>query len=126
VTSTARLSIVVLAAVIGTSAIASAQESRAEALRRAREEKARRLEPPRPNALEKALKRFERGGVPLITRDGIYAKLGTLTTGSGFAYGAGYRTRRFLDRDAGVDIWGGASLIGYWAAQARTSGAAHR
>ena len=30
--------------------------------------------------------------MPLITRDGFYLKLGSLTTGSGFAYGAGYRT----------------------------------
>ena len=43
------------------------------------------------------LKAVERGGVPLITRDGIYAKLGSLTTGSGFAFGVGYRTRRFLE-----------------------------
>ena len=59
--------------------------------------------------LERALKAVERGGVPLITRDGIYAKLGSLTTGSGFAYGAGYRSRRFLDRDTGFDVWAGGA-----------------
>jgi hypothetical protein len=97
-----------------------AQESRADAQRQAREEKAKAVEPPKPNFLEAALKRVEGGGsVPFITRDGIYAKLGSLTTGSGFAYGGGYRTRRFLDRETGIDVWAGGSLKGYWAAQAR-------
>ena len=94
-------------------------ETRAGRLQAEREEKQQQLDPPRMNVLEAALKSFESGGVPLVTRDGIYAKLGSLTTGSGFAYGAGYRTQRFLDQDAGVDVWGGASFKGYWAAQAK-------
>jgi len=115
----ARVPFLGLILLLGVAANALAQESRAGVLRAAREEKARALKPPKANALERGLKSFEAGGVPLITRDGIYAKLGSLTTGSGFAYGAGYRTRRFLERDAGLDIWGGASLKGYWAAQGR-------
>jgi hypothetical protein len=98
--------------------IASAQESRADTLRATREEKQAAAEPPRPNLFERVLNRTESAGVPLITRDGIYIKLGTLTTGSGFAYGGGYRSRRFLDRDAGLDVWAGGSFTGYWAAQA--------
>lgn len=98
--------------------LSAGQDTRAGQLQTAREEKQQKLETPKPNVLESALRSFESGGVPLITRDGIYAKLGSLTTGSGFAYGAGYRTQRFFERDAGVDIWGGASMKGYWAAQA--------
>ena len=96
-----------------------AEDTRAATLRAAREKKQRETAPPEPNALERGLKAFERGGVPLITRDGLYAKLGSLTTGSGFAYGAGFRSHRFFDRDAGLDLWAGATMTQYWAAQAR-------
>ena len=99
--------------------VAHAQESRADVLRQAREQKQKALQPYDANALETALKAVERGGVPLITRDGIYLKLGSLTTGSGFAYGAGYRTRRLFRREGRLDVWAGASLKGYWAAEAR-------
>jgi len=98
---------------------AYAQDSRAEELQQKREEKQQSAAPYRQNVFEKFLKAGERGGVPLITRDGLYAKLGSLTTGSGFAYGVGYRNHRFLRRDSFVDLWGGASFIGYWAAEAR-------
>jgi hypothetical protein len=97
----------------------TSEDSRAATLKAEREKKQQELEAPQENFLERGLKAFERGGVPLITRDGLYAKLGTLTTGSGNAYGAGYRTRRFFDRDAGVDLWAGATVTQYWAAQAR-------
>jgi hypothetical protein len=77
------------------------------------------VRPYEPNVVERALKAVETGGIPLITRDGIYAKLGSITTGSGFAYGAGYRSRRLFGSDAALDVWGGASLKGYWAGEAR-------
>ena len=97
-----------------------AQETRAEALRDEREDKQQQgLTAPDPNTFERVLSAVERSGVPLITRDGIYAKIGSLTTGSGFAFGAGYRTRRFLDRDSGFDVWAGGSLTAYWETQAR-------
>jgi hypothetical protein len=35
--------------------------------------------------------------LPLLARDGLHWKLGSLTTGSGFAYGGGYRHRRLFD-----------------------------
>ena len=79
----------------------------------------RRSHRTKPNLVERALKAVETGGIPLITRDGIYAKLGSITTGSGFAYGAGYRSRRLFGSDAALDVWGGASLKGYWAGEAR-------
>ena len=66
------------------------------------------------------MKAVERGGVPLITRDGIYAKLGTLTTGSGFAL-----RRRLPEPDAAGPRRRG-SMPGpaprssaYWETQAR-------
>ncbi len=88
----------------------SADDTRAATLRAAREKKQQETVPPEPNVLERGLRAIERGGVPLITRDGLYAKLGSLTTGSGFAYGAGYRSHRFFDRDAGLDFWAGATM----------------
>src|SRR5918995_950544 len=99
--------------------LAHAQQTRAESLRKAREEKQRAAKPYDPNALETVLKAVETSGVPLITRDGIYVKLGSLTTGSGFAYGGGFRTHRLFGRETDLDIWAGASLKGYWATEAR-------
>jgi hypothetical protein len=96
-----------------------AQETRADTLKQAREEKAKTVEPYQPSLLERTLKRIERSGVPLITRDGIYLKFGSLTTGSGFAYGAGYRSRRLFDGLGQIDAWAGASMTRYWAAEAR-------
>ena len=99
--------------------VAIAQETREEAQKQQREEKQQTVTPYEPNLLERALKAVETGGIPLITRDGIYAKLGSITTGSGFAYGAGYRSRRLFGSDAALDVWGGASLKGYRAGEAR-------
>ena len=98
---------------------AHAQDSRAEALKQKRVEKEQTAEPYQPGFLETALKRIERSGVPLITRDGVYLKFGSLTTGSGFAYGAGYRSRRLFDGVGQVDAWAGASMTRYWAAEGR-------
>jgi hypothetical protein len=108
--------VVVLAASIGS---AEAQETRAEVLRNARLAKEQQLDPYQPNMLETVLKAIEKSGVPLITRDGIYLKFGSLTTGSGFAYGAGYRSRRLWDGLGSLDLWGGASATRYWAGEAR-------
>jgi hypothetical protein len=113
------LGIAVLAFWCGSSQPSAAgQDTRADEQRAEREEKQKTTTPPTTNFLERTLKAVERSGVPLITRDGIYLKLGTLTTGSGFTFGGGYRTRRFLARDAGLDMWGGATRTGYWATQA--------
>ncbi len=57
---------------------------------------------------------------PLLTaRDGIHLKLGSLATGSGFAFGGGYRHRRLFDREGAFTVWGAASLKKYWAAEGR-------
>jgi len=98
---------------------AGAQQSRAELLQQAREAKQKTLKPYQANTAEQVLGMIERQGVPLITRDGLYVKFGSLTTGSGFAAGTGYRTRRLFDRDGLLDVWGGFSLSRYWAVEAR-------
>jgi hypothetical protein len=92
--------------------------TRAAVLQQEREEKQRAIEPYQPNIVEKALKTIETQGL-LIGRDGVYLKLGSLTTGSGFAYGLGYRTRRLFDDMGSLDVWAGASLSRYWATEAR-------
>ena len=118
--SSRRLTLLATALLWTTSPSAAlAQETRAEALREEREEKQQELAPPETSTLERVMKSVERSGVPLITRDGVYAKIGTLTTGSGTAVGLGYRSRRFLGRDFGVDAWAGGTLTAYWETEAR-------
>jgi hypothetical protein len=108
--------------VFGMPAAAAAQdpatvETRAEALQRAREE--RQLAPYTPNGLERAMSVAEDRLLPLLARDGLYWKLGSLTTGSGFAYGGGYRHRRLFDGQGAFSVWAAASLKRYWAVDAR-------
>jgi hypothetical protein len=113
--------IVIATALVSAAALppAYAQDTRAGVQRAEREKKEQELAKPDSNFLERTLKAVERSGVPLITRDGIYLKLGTLTTGSGFAFGGGWRSRRFLGRDAGLDAWAGMTASAYWETQAR-------
>src|SRR5688572_317517 len=95
-------------------------ETRAEVLQRAREEKRQSATPYEPGALERGMRLAEERLAPLLVgRDGVHWKLGSLTTGSGFAYGMGYRHRRLLDREGALNLWAAASLKKYWAAEAR-------
>ena len=93
--------------------------TRAEALSQAREEKERSAEPYQFNALEKTMSYLE--ARPLFGRDGLYPKLGSLTTGSGFALGAGYRTRAPFRRYGTLDVWIAGSASKYWATEARAT-----
>jgi hypothetical protein len=72
--------------------------SRAELLAKMREQKAENLQPHKPKGMEKALLYIEEHR--LIERftiaDGWYPRIGGLTTGGGFAAGAGYR-KHLLD-----------------------------
>jgi hypothetical protein len=95
--------------------------TRAEALRRAREEKQRTLTPYAPGTLEKTMHVIEDRAIFFLGREGFYPKLGSITTGSGFAYGVGFRDRRILDRRGTLEIWTGASIKSYWAAEARAT-----
>jgi outer membrane protein assembly factor BamA len=94
-------------------------QTRAEQLRQQREEKSRRVEPYEQNKLEWAMHLGEERIVPLLRRDGIYARLGSLTTGSGFAYGAGFRDRALVRGRGFVDVWAAGSLKKYWTLEAR-------
>lgn len=94
-------------------------QTRAEALRREREEKQQQVRPYEPTGLERAMDLGENRIVPLLQRDGVYAKLGSLTTGSGFAYGAGFRDRSLVNGQGSLDLWAAASLKRYWALEAR-------
>jgi surface antigen Omp85-like protein len=98
---------------------AEAPATRAEALGQAREEKERTAEPYQFNFLEKTMNYLEER--PLFGRDGLYPKLGSLTTGSGFAYGVGYRTREPFRRYGTLDVWTAGSTLKYWAAEARAT-----
>jgi hypothetical protein len=95
-------------------------ETRAEALRRIREEKQKSAAPYIPNALERGMRIGEEWLTRLVgAPDGLHPKLGSLTTGSGFAGGAGYRNRRLFDRSGAVSAWAAGSLKHYWAVEGR-------
>jgi hypothetical protein len=94
-------------------------QTRAEELRRQREEKERAVKPYEPNGLERTMDLAENKIFPLLIRDGLYARFGSLTTGSGFAYGAGYRDRSWVKSRGSYDLWAAGSIKRYWALEAK-------
>jgi hypothetical protein len=96
-----------------------AAESRAALLQQQREIKASGLERYEPTGLERMMTVAETRALPLIERDGLYAKFGSITTGSGFAYGIGVRDRSLRRGRGLIDLWGAGSFKGYWAVNAR-------
>jgi hypothetical protein len=99
---------------------AAQPQTRAEELRRLREEKQKTVAPYVPNALERGMRiAEERLTRVLAAPDGLHPKLGSLTTGSGFSVGAGYRNRRLFDREGAISGWVAGSLKRYWAAEGR-------
>jgi outer membrane protein assembly factor BamA len=97
-------------------------ETRAEALRREREEKSTQLEPPEPTGVERVLLDLERGRLferILNPAEGLYPKLGTITAGSGFSVGPAYRTPGRLGGHADVSAFAMASLKRYWMVEGR-------
>jgi hypothetical protein len=107
--------------VVAAPALAQSPEpaTRAEALRQQREAKQQELEPNEPDALQQGLDYVEDRAIYLLTREGWYPKIGSLTTGSGFAFGPGYRDRDLLRRRGVIELWGAGSIKKYWATQAR-------
>jgi hypothetical protein len=98
----------------------SSASTRAEELARARVEKQESITPYEPNALERGMRLAEERLAPLlVARDGVHWKLGSLATGSGFAYGAGYRNRQWFNREGAFNVWAAGSLKKYWALEAR-------
>jgi hypothetical protein len=95
-------------------------QTREQALKLEREEKQKSVVPYTPNALERGLDLAENKVAPLLFyRDGLHLKFGSLATGSGFAYGAGYRHRRLFEREGALTAWAAASLKRYWAVEGR-------
>ena len=93
---------------------ASAQEpqTREEADRQRREQQAQQVSPYKPNGLERALDFAEDKAIFLLDREGIHPKLGSLTTGSGFAYGLGFRDRDLFSNSGQMEVWVAGSRIG--------------
>jgi hypothetical protein len=106
---------------LGAAALAYPQEpaTRAEADRQRREQKDRNVQPYTPGGFERAMHFVEEKGLFIVGREGLYPKLGSLTTGSGFAYGAGYRDRNLFSETAILDLWAATSTRRYWATEAR-------
>lgn len=96
-------------------------QTRADALRLEREAKATNSTPNEPDALGRAMTYVEGRGLYLLTRNGFYPKVGSLTTGSGFAFGAGFRNRAIFARRGALEFWGAGSLKRYWAMEARAT-----
>jgi hypothetical protein len=115
----------VLGLLAGFADAASAQSpdpsTRAESLRREREKKQQELRPNKPDTLQRALDYAEDRALHILTRDDLYPKVGSLTTGSGFALGLGYRNRDIFRRRGVAEIWGAATFKQYWALQARAA-----
>jgi hypothetical protein len=95
--------------------------TRAEVLRRERERKQQESKPNQPDGLQRGLNYIEDRALLLVARDGFHPQLGSLTPGSGFAFGGGYRSSRVFDRHGSLDIWAAGSLKKYWAMEARAT-----
>jgi outer membrane protein assembly factor BamA len=103
-------------------ALAQEPETRAEQLRRQREEKAKELTPPEPSGLERALLRLENGRLferLLAPPEGFYPKIGNITPGSGFAGGLGYRQQALFGGHADFSTFAAISTMQYWMLEAR-------
>jgi hypothetical protein len=96
-------------------------QTRAEELQRQREEKERNVKPYEENGLERAMDLAEGRIFPLLMRDGLYLRFGSLTTGSGFAYGGGYRDRSLVKGRGSLDLWAAGSIKRYWALEAKAT-----
>ncbi len=97
-------------------------DTRAELLETIRAQKAESLSPYEPTAIEKALLYIEEHRIieRLSTADGWYPRIGGLTTGGGFAGGAGYRKHLFGD-ELFVDLSAAMSTKAYKSIDAQVS-----
>jgi hypothetical protein len=116
--------LLVTAAVLAGTPATRAQEpaTRAEAMQREREEKAKNLVQPQQNRLERGLMDLESGRVferLLNPAEGLYPKIGNITTGSGFSFGPGYRYPRLFGGQLEFSSFVAASFSRYWMIDAR-------
>jgi hypothetical protein len=96
--------------------------TRAETLQRQREDKAKNLTSPTPNRLERTLMDLESGRLferLLNPAEGLYPKIGNITTGSGFSIGPGYRQPALFGGHADFSTFAAVSLSRYWMIDAR-------
>jgi hypothetical protein len=109
-------------ALFSSAAEAQDPQTRAEEQRRQREEKSRELTPPKQGRLEKALKDLESGRLferILNPAEGLYPKIGHVTTGSGISFGPGYRHTGMFGGQATFSTFAAASFSQYWMLDAR-------
>jgi hypothetical protein len=116
-----RLAVLTLSLPIMLSSAAWAQDpaTREEANRQQREQKAKELKPYQPGGLERWMTFAEEKSIFILDREGFHPKLGSLTTGSGFAYGLGFRDRDLFSNTGALEIWAAGSVKRYWATEAR-------
>jgi hypothetical protein len=103
-------------------AVAQEPQTRAEELGRERAEKAKALEPPQQGIVERTLIALENGRLLerlLAPPEGFYPKLGTVTPGSGFAFGVGYRRPVPLTEGSAVTTFASGTFTRYWMLDAR-------
>jgi outer membrane protein assembly factor BamA len=112
------------ATILALASLTWAQEpaTRAETLQRQREEKAQKLAPPAQSRLERTLMDLESGRLferLLNPAEGLYPKIGNITTGSGFSAGPGYRQPGLFGGHADFSTFAAISLTRYWMIDAR-------
>jgi outer membrane protein assembly factor BamA len=96
---------------------ASEPQTREEALKREREAKATRLEPYRVGGFERIVLALEDGRAFerfLNPPEGVYPKIATVTSGSGFSLGAAYRRPRLFSKQIDFSTFASGSFKKYW------------
>jgi hypothetical protein len=111
--------IALVSVLVAGSAAAQEPATRAEADRQRRQEKQEEVEPYKPNAFERGMHFAEERAMFILDREGFYPKLGSISIGSGFAYGLGFRDRDLFENKGIIDLWGAASIRKYWGLEAR-------
>jgi len=103
-------------------AFAQEPETRAAALQQQREEKSQHLQPPEPSRGERVLLDLESGRFLeriLNPAEGLYPRIGNITSGSGFSLGPGYRHAGIFGGHANFSTFVAASFKKYWMIDAR-------
>jgi hypothetical protein len=93
--------------------------TRAEALRQEREQKQQNLRPNQPDAIQRVMNYIEDPPRFLVARDGFRPILGRLATGSGFAFGLGYRNHSVFARHGYLDLGAAGTAKKYWGIESR-------
>ena len=94
-------------------------QTREETDRQRREQQAKEVETYQPNGVERAMDFAEDKAIFILDREGLHPKLGSLTVGSGFAYGLGFRDRDLFSNQGAFELWAAASVKRYWATEVR-------